>query len=145
LGSRSKNFRKSSGTPELPEVFTDRSLGAYDVPEGLRAAGFTVHTMVELYGDADAEKLEDPAWITEITTEFGLVLFSKDANIRRDHRDVVIECSARAFLLPDAEERATEQVGRYAGTKHKIAMRSRRSGPFIYMVRRGYLDHEKLD
>jgi hypothetical protein len=34
------------------EFFIDRSLGRHQVPQALRDAGLSVHTMAEVYGDA---------------------------------------------------------------------------------------------
>jgi len=104
------------------------------VPEGLRAAGFEVHTMAEMYGQEAAQQLEDPKWIHEMT-EQGLVLFSKDARIRTMHVADVIAAKARAFLLPDQQQvSAKAMIARYVNAKHKIAVRSQKRGPCIYMV-----------
>jgi hypothetical protein len=35
---------RSRQQPEPPDLFIDRSLGRHQVPDALRAAGFTVHT-----------------------------------------------------------------------------------------------------
>jgi hypothetical protein len=90
--------------------------------------------MAEMYGQEEAQELEDPRWIREMT-EQGLVLFSKDARIRTMHRADVIEAKASVFLLPDQQEvTAKEMVARYANAKNKIAVRAQKRGPFIYMV-----------
>lgn len=136
--------RRSSGTPDLPAVFTDRCLGNEQVPEGLRAAGFKVDTMAEMYGNAKAQALDDPVWIREMS-ELGLVLFSKDARIRSSHLDAVIAAEARVFLLPDQHgARARDMIARYVNARFAIAERSRKRGPFVYMVGPRRLDKVRM-
>jgi hypothetical protein len=36
-----------------PEVFVDRGLGRYVVPQALRSAGLVVHTMVDVFGSRE--------------------------------------------------------------------------------------------
>jgi PIN like domain len=103
------------------------------VPEGLRAAGFEVHTMAEMYGQEVGQQLEDPKWIHEMT-EQGLVLLSKDASIRKMHVEDVISAKACTFLLPEQQVSAKAMIARYVNAANKIAVRSQKRGPFIYMV-----------
>jgi hypothetical protein len=87
-----------------------------------------------MYGNETAEAVEDPAWIHEIS-ELGLVLLSKDARIKSLHAQDVIAAEARVFLLPDQQQApAKAMIARYVNAKNKIAVRSQKRGPFIYMV-----------
>lgn len=52
-----------SGSP--PEFFIDRSLGRHIVPDALRAAGATVHTMADVYGERIGQGLSDEEWLRE--------------------------------------------------------------------------------
>jgi hypothetical protein len=127
----------------LPAVFTDRCLGDYEVPEGLRAAGFEVHTMSETYDPDVGQNIDDPEWIAEMA-DCRLVLLSKDARIKKVHVDAVIAAEARVFLLPEQGLPAREMIARYTNAKHQIAVRCQKRGPFIYMVGPTRLDRVKL-
>jgi hypothetical protein len=146
LASRSSKSKRSSGSaePELPAVFVDRSLGAYDVPEGLRAVGFTVHTMADVYGEALGQKLGDVEWIPDVT-EQGLVILSKDSALRHgDELEAIIESTARVFLAPDAQSTAAAQIERFTTNRFRIAMRARKPGPLVCIVRPSNLETVKL-
>jgi hypothetical protein len=53
--------RTSSGLPRdsQPELFIDRSLGRHLVPNALRQAGATVHSMADVYGERSGQELKD--------------------------------------------------------------------------------------
>jgi len=89
--------------------------------------------MAEVYGQAEAQSLDDPDWIRDMT-ECGLVLLSKDAKIRSEHVGEVIDCRGRVFLLPEQRTKAEDQIARYVDFKHKVAHRARKPGPLIYMM-----------
>jgi hypothetical protein len=44
---------------DAPEFFIDRSLGRHIVPNALRNAGVTVHTMADVYGERIGQGLRD--------------------------------------------------------------------------------------
>ena len=48
-----------------PELFIDRSLGRHIVPDALRAAGATVHTMADVYGERFGQGLSDEEWLRD--------------------------------------------------------------------------------
>ena len=100
--------------------------------------------MREVYGQEEAVELGDPTWIADMT-DCGLVLFSKDAQIRKTHACDVLACGAQAFLLPEQGISAKEQIARYTRVRFKVAMRARRAGPYVYMVRPADLDHFPLE
>lgn len=89
--------------------------------------------MSAVYGHEVSEALEDPPWIEEMSGR-GLVLLSKDARIRSAHLDVVVESKARLFLLPEQGLSGRAMSSRFVNSKHGIAVRSKKRGPFIYMV-----------
>ncbi|HZV49711.1 MAG TPA: hypothetical protein VFD49_08085 [Candidatus Dormibacteraeota bacterium] len=67
---------------EPPGFFVDRSLGRYLVPDGLRQAGFVVHTMASVYGPGAEERVADEVWLERAGRE-GWVVLTKDERIRR--------------------------------------------------------------
>jgi len=68
-----------SGSP--PEFFIDRSLGRHIVPDALRAAGATVHTMADVYGERISQGLSDEEWLRNAGRQ-GWVVLMKDAKVR---------------------------------------------------------------
>ena len=68
-----------SGSP--PEFFIDRSLGCHIVPDALRAAGATVHTMADIYGERMGQGLSDEEWLRDAGRQ-GWVVLMKDAKVR---------------------------------------------------------------
>jgi predicted nuclease of predicted toxin-antitoxin system len=131
--SGSNRSKRSSGAPDLPGIFIDRSLGK-DIARLLRAAGFpeVVH-LSDVFPD-DGQQTPDPEWIAYAATH-GLVAFSKDAALKRDHSHAVRVHEAVVFLLPDQSMSGTAQATRYLENKFRIAMKASKGGPAIYMVR----------
>ena len=79
-------------------------------------------------------------WIPQAAAA-GRVIFSKDAGLRTDpEREAVISSEARVFLHPDSQAPGHAILERYLENRFRIAMRSRRPGPFVYMVRPTRLD-----
>lgn len=99
--------------------------------------------MREEYGQELGQKLPDPDWIHEMT-EKGLVLLSKDAQIRKVHADDVVSANARVFLIPDQQSPAAAMIERYVNSASRIARAARQSGPFIYMVHRDNMKRVQL-
>jgi hypothetical protein len=126
-------LKRSSGTPDLPGIFIDRSLGK-DIARLLRAAGFpeVVH-MADIFPD-DGQQTPDPDWI-EYAGSRGLAAFSKDAAIKRVHSAAIRKHKAVVFLLPDQSMSGTAQATRFLENKFRIAMKASKGGPAIYMVR----------
>jgi hypothetical protein len=135
-GSRSKKSDKSSGTPDLPEVFIDRSLGTDEIAIQLRRVGYTVHTMREVYGEETAQTLKDERWLRKCGRE-GWVVFSKDKRLRnrrtREYR-ALVAWGIKAFLLPSGRMGGAEQIARYVDNRYRIALRCKKPGPFIARV-----------
>jgi hypothetical protein len=103
------------------------------VPARLRAEGLVVHVMADVYPDLDT--LEDVVWIRE-QTALGRVLLTKDRQIRRNEaeKEAVKASRARMFTIPKASLTGPQMADRLARNRHRIVQRSRRSGPYIYLV-----------
>ncbi len=119
----------------LPHVFIDRSLGAVQVPNLLRAAGFQLTTMREHYGEALGQLTADPDWI-RLVAERGWVGFHKDAAIRRNdiERATVIKYEAPLFCVPRADLLAIDLVARFVSNLGAIERATSEPGPYIYGV-----------
>jgi hypothetical protein len=97
--SRSKRSASSSGTPELPDVFIDRSLGRFGIARRLREAGFKVETMAEAYSEKTGQRIPDPKWIRRAARR-GMVILTCDDRLLRDHGNVIRQVGAKVFVLP---------------------------------------------
>lgn len=119
----------------LPHVFVDRSLGAIQAPQLLRAAGFVLTTMREHFGEANSQGVADTTWIA-LTAERGWISFHKDANIRHNlaERETVLRTGARMFCVPNANLTAVDLSQRFIVNAPAIADAARAPGPFIYSV-----------
>jgi hypothetical protein len=121
-------------TEQRPEFFVDRSLGK-SIVEGLRAAGLTVLSMADVYGEERAQRLPDEVWLRD-AGEKGWVVLTKDDAIRRRpaERDAMIAAAVRVFCLTTAQLRGAEQTERFVANRHRIVRQSRKTGPYIYGV-----------
>lgn len=90
-----------TGPPPEPRIFfVDRSLGAKDVVDALRAAGLAVIGHAERF----AHDTEDTEWL-QVAGESGWVVLTKDVNIRRNEieRRALIDAGVAAFMLARAD------------------------------------------
>jgi hypothetical protein len=123
----------SSQTP--PEFFIDRSLGRHLLPDALRASGFVVHTMWDIYGPGAEQRIADVQWIAEGAAK-GWILLSKDEKMRYRtiERTAIEETNARVFLLTNQQLPGQEQVGWFLNNMQRVVRLSRKLGPRIYGV-----------
>lgn len=80
---------------ESLEFFVDRSLGK-SILEGLRAAGLSVRSMAEVYGEKSGQLLADDVWLRDAGENDWIVLTKDDAIRRpRDSSRTATEFSVR--------------------------------------------------
>ena len=121
--------------PDAPEFFIDRSLGRRIVPDALRAAGLTVHTMADVYGERIGQGLRDETWLLDVGQRGWCVLMKDDAIRRRPaERDALIAGGVRAFCLTNAQLRGDEQALRLVNNRDAILRQAVRPGPYIFGV-----------
>lgn len=119
---------------EDPEFFVDRSLGK-SIVQALRAAGLSVRSMADVYGERQAQALPDEVWLRDAGKEDWIVLTKDDAIRRRPaERDALTEASARVFCLTNRNMRGEEQIERFLSNRDRILRQARRPGPYIYGV-----------
>lgn len=119
---------------QTPEFFVDRSLGK-SIVDGLRAAGLTVHSMADVYGEKRAQRLADQVWLRDAGDSDWIVLTKDDAIRRRPaERDALTEAAVRVFCLTNRNLRGTEQTERFVSNRHRILRQARKAGPYIYGV-----------
>lgn len=116
------------------EFFVDRSLGRLAVPAGLRAGGWDIRTLAEVYG-ADEESVADVEWL-ELCGRRGWVVLAKDKRIR--YRPAEIDAirlfSVKAFVLTSGNLTSAQQVERLFGNESRIISACAEHGPFLYAV-----------
>jgi hypothetical protein len=129
--------RPASGITESSlRFFADRSIGAYEVPTALRAAGWTLETMDERYGALDSQLIRDTQWIEE-ATEHGDVLLCKDLRIAKNplEADAVHRVSARAFGLARRDIDGPAMAKCFLDNQQRIfRMASGAIGPYVVSV-----------
>jgi heme-degrading monooxygenase HmoA len=120
-----------------PEFFVDRSLGRHMVPEALRARGFTVHTMADVYPDGEDERVIDTRWITE-ADEAGWVALTKDERIFRnpEEQDALVRSRLCVFAITNQHLTGPEMAERLVVNINRIVQRSRKRGPFVDVIYR---------
>ena len=131
--------------PEL-RFFTDRSLGDALVPDALRAAGWSVVTMRERYGPADAQRLADIDWIADASAE-GEVLLTGDKMIakRPIEARAVAAAQARIFALGNSQLTGPTKAERFLKNEQRIFLRAERTpAPYVVSVNERGLETVKL-
>lgn len=114
------------------------------LPRALGDIGYPVTTMADYYGEDVGQRLPDVEWIPDVTGA-GLVIFSKDGGLKTSpESDAIAAAGSRVFLLPDTQAPAAEMIDRYVRNRFRIAQRSRKPGPYIYMVRPNSLEKASL-
>lgn len=105
------------------------------MPDGLRAAGLTIVTMREYYGEAAGAQVADVDWIA-MAAQQDWVMFHKDANIRRraDERQAVADHGGRMFCITNASITGAQMLERYLTSLAAISRAASRPGPYIYGV-----------
>ena len=124
----------ASRSEQSIEFFVDRSLGK-SIVEGLRATGLIVHSMTDVYGEKQAQRLPDETWLRDAGRNNWIVLTKDDAIRRRPaERDALIEAAARVFCLTKRNLRGAEQTARFVSNRHRIIRQASKPGPYIYGV-----------
>lgn len=85
---------------ESPHFFVDRSLGAVQVPQLLREAGWILTTLVEHYGKPADESVADVDWLALCGAQ-GWPVLMKDEKIRyrAAEREALVNAGVTAFCL----------------------------------------------
>ncbi len=117
-----------------PEFLVDRSLGRYEVANAIRARGFAVHTLFEVYG-AKEETLPDTVWLADAGRNGWPVLTANPHIKRVRHELAVVQAEAvRMFTLPRGNLTGRDQVARFLANLDAIVQACQRPGPYIYSV-----------
>jgi hypothetical protein len=122
-----------------PEFFLDRNLGRR-VAEGLRACGWTVHRIGDVF-PADGQDVADEEWIAHGLDQSWVPL-SKDGRISRSRLLIrpVLEREAVLFYLDNQQLRSVEMVERLDAHREAIHRAVCKGGPAAYAVRRDRIE-----
>jgi hypothetical protein len=122
--------------PDKPlRFFADRSLGRFQVPDGLRAAGLDIVTLSERYGVPKDETVKDETWLKEAGRRAEVVLM-KDRKIRYRSTELsaLREHEVRAFCLTNGNLTGSEMIEYFTANLTQILVACEERGPFIYIV-----------
>ena len=121
-----------------PEFFVDRSLGRVVVAEAIRAEGYVVHTMAEVYPDGRDEHVRDVEWIRD-ADHAGWIALTKDERITRypEEQEALAGSTLRVFAIGNQHLTGPEMAAYYVTNIHRIVQRARKPRPFVDVV---YLD-----
>lgn len=106
------------------------------MPDALRNASATVHTMADVYGERIGQGLPDTEWLSDAGAN-GWVVLMKDDKIRYRPAELNALTSAgvRAFCLTNANLGGVEMARRFVDQFGRIIrIAAEREGPYIYGV-----------
>jgi len=114
--------------------FVDRSLGARDVPDALRAAG----ARVEVHDDHFAPDTQDAVWLAQVGAR-GWVVLTKDSRIRRHPLELqaLLAANVAAFMLTATDVTGADMARILVSVIPKLtALVRSRARPFIATISR---------
>lgn len=124
---------------EPPVFFTDRGLGRHHVAEVLVSAGLEVHRMLDVYPGGSDQNIADDEWIGEVSDR-GWVALTKDTNLVRNHREALERSTLRVFALDSAQLTGPEMAERVRFHLNRILQRSRKPGPYFYVIHKNDIE-----
>jgi hypothetical protein len=118
-----------------PEFFIDRSLGRYIVAEAIRALGYVVHSMADVYPKDEDLHVRDTRWIADADANSWVVL-TKDERITRhaDEQLALIEGHLRVFAIGNQHLTGPVMATYYVTNINRVVQRARKPGPFVDIV-----------
>lgn len=105
--------------------------------EAVIALDLVVHTMATVYPDGEDEHVEDTRWIKD-ADRAGWVALTKDERITRypEERDALVRSTLRVFAIGNQHLTGPQMAAYFTMNIHRIVQRSRKPGPFVYIVYR---------
>jgi len=119
-----------------PTLFTDRSLAKIAVPNGIRAFGFNVVTIWDLYGDS-ADDLDDDVWLQD-SARRGWPALTWD--YLREWRDVISRERAQVFRFERRMRTPAEKLECFERNQYRLIQRCRKPGGWIDVFRDNTID-----
>lgn len=122
-----------------PVFFLDRGLGINFVANAIRARGYRVMPMVEVYPGGADQLVTDDEWIKR-ASDNGWIALTKDYSMIRDHEGTLAASTLQVFALSNANLTGPAMADRYAMHLNRIVQRSAKPGPYVYVVTAGGLE-----
>ena len=121
-----------------PTFFVDRSLGRVQVPRLLRAAGWSLLTMAEHYGEQVGQGVEDTDWL-HLAGEQGWPVLVKDEKIRYRpaERAAIVRHGVRAFYLTSGNLSSQQMADVVIASRAVVWTLAAEAGPALFAVSRG--------
>lgn len=125
---------ESSAQGESPSFLVDRSLGRRYV-ERLRAEGWLLVTLADIWGEQGAQKIGDIEWI-EYSARQGMIALAKDEKVRyyKPEREAIEQNGARIVSYPNANLPVREYVERAQAHRTDIEALLAEPGPFLAKI-----------
>lgn len=120
-----------------PHFFVDRSLGAVQVPQLLRDAGWTLTTLTEHYGKPADEAVADVDWLS-VCGEQGWPVLMKDDKIRyrTAEREALIQAGVTAFCLASGNLRSADMAEIFIRHQGVVWAKAAGGGAAIWVLSR---------
>ncbi|MCL2541912.1 MAG: hypothetical protein FWE71_05545 [Nocardioidaceae bacterium] len=122
---------------ESPHFFVDRSLGAVQVPQLLRDAGWLLTTLVEHYGKPADESVADVDWL-RLCGERRWPVLMKDEKIRyrSAEREALTTAGVTAFCLAGGNLRSAEMAEVFIQHQGVVWEKAAAGGAAIWVLSR---------
>lgn len=122
---------------EPPHFFVDRSLGAIEVPQFRRHAGWLLTTLVEHYGKPADESVADIDWLA-LCGERGWPVLMKDEKIRyrNAEREALVEAGVTAFCLASGNLRSADTAEVFIQHRDVVWEKGAEAGAAIWILSR---------
>ena len=106
-------------------------------PPSCASEGLRVHTLAEIFGIPDYERVSDVKWLTYAGSR-GWPVLMKDERVRYRpaERAALVAHRVQAFCLTGGNLRAVTMASHYLAVIDEIATACRTPGPFLYAVSR---------
>jgi hypothetical protein len=103
------------------EFLADRSLGKR-VVTALREAGLTIHTLADVFGEADSQLVEDTNWIAYGQPPLDMPdQGPPDPTRVTIERDCVVEHGVQLFALANANLGFADMIAAFLAARHRMA------------------------
>jgi hypothetical protein len=141
-----KGRRRQRKPPEPPLIlFTDRSLGRIQVPLGIRALGYTVFTIWDVFPqELDDRSVSDPQWLWHSARRGWVCLtfdeLRKPPSVPRE----LVASGARVFRYENALGTAPLQIAAFEANQHRIRRWATKAGPYRRVIRRDGTDPDGI-
>jgi len=116
--------------------FIDRGIGSRIVPNALRAAGWTLVTMDELYGTLESQRTDDVDWIAE-AADRGEVSICKDTAVASNPEEAqtIYMHAARVFAFANKHLTGQQMADLLLRWQSEIwSISERAAGPYVFAI-----------